>query len=168
MKGEERFFKADLSKEPLRLELIDSANDSTTDVVFVHGLGGDGYETWTADKTNDTTYWPKWLARDFSKLCVHSLYYPAWLTQWTSKKRGKAMPLETRAENLLGYLSAKGVGSRPCIFIAHSLGGLLVKEILRSSKTGGVPAHSAIAPSLSAWFKPNCGSLQCELHSLSC
>jgi pimeloyl-ACP methyl ester carboxylesterase len=134
-----------LSIEPVRLESIASANEPTTDVVFVHGLGGDGYKTWTADSTDDTKYWPKWLARDFSELCVYSLYYPARLTQWTSAQRGKAMPLETRAENLLGYLSAKGIGSRPCIFIAHSLGGLLAKEILRSSETGGVPAHAAIA-----------------------
>jgi hypothetical protein len=69
-----------------------------------------------------------WLAEEFPETVVHTLYYPA---SWTNWFGGEAMPLFDRAKNILNLLTGKGVGKRPIIFVCHSLGGLLVKQMLR-------------------------------------
>lgn len=38
--------------------------------------------------------------------------------------------LEGRTEKLMNQLLAIGIGDRPIIFLAHSMGGLLVKNML--------------------------------------
>jgi len=42
--------------------------------------------------------------------------------------------LEGRTEKLMNQLLAIGIGDRPIIFLAHSMGGLLVKNILVAGK----------------------------------
>lgn len=42
--------------------------------------------------------------------------------------------LEGRTEKLMHQLLAIGIGDRPIIFLAHSMGGLLVKNMLVAGK----------------------------------
>jgi hypothetical protein len=111
------------------------------DVVFVHGLGGDPLTTWRSGD-DDSTSWPDWLAREFGeRIGVWSLGYAAAPTYWVrlrglicgakDPEAGASMSLSRRAENALDRLVLDRIGQRPVCFIAHSLGGLLAKSILR-------------------------------------
>ena len=111
------------------------------DVVFVHGLGGDAFGTWRHG-SDASTSWPHWLAEDVPEVCVWSLGYPAAPTTLTGVKRlfsrrhrdaGHTMPLPERAQNVLDRLAQEGIGTRPLVFVCHSLGGLVVKHVLRKA-----------------------------------
>ena len=110
------------------------------DVVFVHGLGGDARTTWMSDKNDPATFWPEWLARDFPDLGVWTLGYTADVSAW----KRESMPLADRGASVLEMFYGKGLGKRPLIFITHSLGGLLVKQMLQLADTQGVARYEQI------------------------
>lgn len=112
------------------------------DVVFIHGLGGDAFGTWRHGDGEDTS-WPHWLARDFPDVGVWSLEHAAdpskplgRLARFFGKggrDAGQGMSLPDRAGQVLDLmrLDKRFRGERPIIFVCHSLGGLLAKQILR-------------------------------------
>jgi hypothetical protein len=98
------------------------------DLFFVHGLGGDAQKTWGFDRKPS---WQTWLTENRPDLNIWSLGYRVEPSEW----RGGSMPLFDRAVNVLALLDNHGTArSRPLCFICHSLGGLLVKEMLRHSR----------------------------------
>lgn len=99
-------------------------------VVFVHGLGGDAYATWRHGKDHEL-FWPKWLADDFPQFDIYSLAYDAAPTAWL----GATMPIFDRAKQVLTWLEP--LANKPIVFICHSLGGLLVKQMIRTASTSG-------------------------------
>ncbi|KAE8653978.1 hypothetical protein F3Y22_tig00117056pilonHSYRG00609 [Hibiscus syriacus] len=119
------------------------------DIVFVHGLRGGPYKTWriSEDKSSTKsglvekideeagklgTFWPgEWLSGDFPHARLFSLKYKTNLTQWS----GASLPLQEVSSMLLKKLVAAGIGSRPVVFVTHSLGGLVVKQMLYKAKT---------------------------------
>jgi pimeloyl-ACP methyl ester carboxylesterase len=118
---------------PIYLVPGSAKDDAAADIIFVHGLGGGSIATWHPDgKVAD--FFPAWIAddKDLPKLRVYSVSYPAAPTAFV----GTTMPIEDRAVNLLGSLENNGIGlDRPTIFVTHSLGGLIVKEMLQSAVT---------------------------------
>jgi pimeloyl-ACP methyl ester carboxylesterase len=93
--------------------------------IFVHGLGGHPYDTWR--RAVDQSFWPLWLAEDVKGLAVYTLSYDAPASNWL----GTAMPLQDRAVNVLERLLAEpGLADHPITLIGHSLGGLLIKQVL--------------------------------------
>ena len=98
------------------------------DVVFIHGLGGDGRGTWQAG-TAPPFYWPEELGKDIPDAGVWVVNYDAQISEWL----GHTMPIEVRSQNLLNRLKNAGIGERRIVFVAHSLGGLLVKQMLQDS-----------------------------------
>src|SRR5688572_8059944 len=95
-------------------------------VIFVHGLGGDARGTWQSDDRPES-FWPAWLGQDIRDLDVWALSYDASPTVWF----GHAMELPDRASNILALLEAERLEGTQLIFVCHSLGGLLVKQLLR-------------------------------------
>jgi len=108
------------------------------DVVFVHGIGGSPETTW-AD--SDGISWCNWLDTTFGNVRISALRYEASPSAWF----GHTMPLELRAVNVNALLRSRGFGQRPLIFVAHSMGGLLVKEMLRNAKTTATHEYGIIA-----------------------
>ncbi|KAF5398454.1 putative ribonuclease p/mrp subunit [Paragonimus heterotremus] len=120
--------------------------DYDCDVIFVHGMRGSVFFTWRqndavlenaeANAADCTKCWPRdWLPREFPSariLAINSSLYPfVWDPICPVDRLERAM--DTRAKNILPQLEAAGVGQRPIIWITHSAGGILVKELLRVS-----------------------------------
>jgi predicted alpha/beta hydrolase family esterase len=110
------------------------------DVVFVHGLDGDPRTTWQV-KNDSGTYWPKWLGEDLPNIGIWSLGFEAASSDWN----GTTMAVVDRATNLLAQLQSAGLGDRPIVFVAHSLGGLVVKQMLRHGQDYGNSGWKRIA-----------------------
>ncbi|MDS4042594.1 MAG: hypothetical protein RKP20_15645 [Candidatus Competibacter sp.] len=113
--------------------------DHVADVIFVHGLDGDARTTWHP-KGDPQAFWPAWLGEDVPAIGVWSLGYAVSASAW----KGHAMPLADRATNVLQQLKLDKIGRRPVVFVCHSLGGLLVKQVLRHASDFGNPAWKAI------------------------
>ena len=107
----------------------DRHTGALADVIFVHGLGGDKFTTWQATQSRES-FWPEWLGKDLPDVAVYSLGYEASPSAWL----GHAMPLTERATNILNLLESEGLGVRPLIWICHSLGGLVVKQLLQTAE----------------------------------
>lgn len=100
------------------------------DVVFIHGLDGDAVKTWS--RAEAESFWPRWLAAEFDDVAFWTVDYDAWSSGW----RGQSMPMQDRAVNLMAQLQNNGIGERPLLFVTHSMGGLLAKEILLHAADG--------------------------------
>ena len=111
------------------------------DIVFIHGLGGDSWTTWMADKDDIQTFWPNWLAEDFPQAGLWTLGYAASGSKW----KEESMPLADRGNQVLDLLANDGIGERPLVFITHSMGGIVAKQILRHAESFGVRRWEAIA-----------------------
>lgn len=75
-----------------------------------------------------------WLPFDFPNLRIIGINYETSLTEWSAKHTcpcEKKGTLQNRSDELMKSLAASGLGQdRPVIWIGHSMGGLLVKEII--------------------------------------
>uniref|UniRef100_A0ACD5WSR0 Uncharacterized protein n=1 Tax=Avena sativa TaxID=4498 RepID=A0ACD5WSR0_AVESA len=121
----------------------------SVDVVFIHGLRGGPFNSWRIadDKSSTTkaglvesidedagkegTCWPReWLSSDFPQARFLTVKYKTNLTQWS----GASLPLQEVSSMLLRKMVAAGIGSRPVVFVTHSMGGLVVKQMLHQAK----------------------------------
>jgi pimeloyl-ACP methyl ester carboxylesterase len=110
--------------------------DRIADVIFVHGLGGNALGTWHPNgNIHDDKFWLSWLGDDIKNIAIWSLSYEVEPFLW----RGQTMPLVDRATNVLAVLDSFNIGQFPLFFVTHSLGGLLVKQMLRHANDFGTP-----------------------------
>ncbi|QCI67218.1 tetratricopeptide repeat protein [Phreatobacter stygius] len=108
------------------IKLAGWSGQARGNIVFVHGLMGNAYRTWSAGELAKSL-WPRWLAEDVVGLNAYTLSYEAPATNWL----GTGMALQDRAVNVLEALLGEAALSRsPLIFVCHSLGGLLVKQVI--------------------------------------
>ncbi len=102
------------------------------DVVFVHGLGGDKDTTWHPEGSPDA-YFPRWIGEDRARIAVWSYDY----NSAPSDYLGESVPTVQQATTLASRLKTVGVGqTRSVVFITHSLGGLVVKQMLHDGFSG--------------------------------
>lgn len=147
------------------------------DIVLIHGLLGSPYETWKCGDSDDSVWAQEWLMNDLQEHGhnprVISIGYDSQLL--ASKSVWQTMRFEETSSEILAKLSAAqvGTGDRPVVFVTHSLGGVLLKQVLLDSANAeatmeesrlvdnvngvlfyGVPHHgSSIARTVQA-FKP--------------
>src|SRR5258708_6883416 len=113
--------------------------DKRANVIFLHRPGGDLYRTWRT-RSHDQSFWPRWLAEDVPGVSVYSMGYEASVSRW----RGTAMHLADRAANVLARILAEPeLQSGQLILIGHSLGGLVIKQLLQNAESEG--RHNAEA-----------------------
>ncbi|KAE8447983.1 hypothetical protein EG329_009906 [Mollisiaceae sp. DMI_Dod_QoI] len=113
--------------------------DAKVDIVFVHGLNGDPRQTWTSK--NNGTFWPSQLLPVSLKSVQARILvygYNADVYAFGSSKGGPSSDMihqhaQTMLKNLASERTSEEVEEHPIIFVAHSLGGILVKRALELS-----------------------------------
>ncbi|MGJ0511705.1 alpha/beta hydrolase [Methylocystis sp.] len=99
-------------------------------VIFFHGLGGDLHETWTSP---DSTVWPNWIAEDIDGLSIYLVGYEAPMSKWQG--RGSGMHPVDHANAILQQLDTEpGLANGDLYLVGHSLGGLIIKMMMRRAK----------------------------------
>ena len=119
--------------DPLGLHLVCDVKDPTGDIIFVHGLGGTAKKTWAWER-NMEHFWPIWLA-DEDELSTFRIFTFGYNSNF--KGSGTNLSILDFAKDLLFQMltfagGSEGecvpIGSRAIIFVAHSMGGLVVKK----------------------------------------
>ncbi|KAH9893768.1 WD40-repeat-containing domain protein [Xylariomycetidae sp. FL2044] len=115
---------------PLGLTTLHDPSEPCVDFIFVHGLGGGSRKTWSHSQ-DKTTFWPKeWLPSEpgFKHVRIHSYGYGS---DWT-KKQQSSLTIHDFGQALLADIynspRLRATGDTPIVFIAHSMGGLVVKK----------------------------------------
>ncbi|KAH7489091.1 hypothetical protein KRP22_012288 [Phytophthora ramorum] len=161
---------------PLHLSGSTSAqqSDYDVDIVFVHGLLGCPFGTWTCGEEEGTIWAQQWLLGDMKQEGLNprvlSVGYDSQLL--ASGSVWKPMCFEDTGSEILTQLNAARVGSgdRPVVFVTHSLGGVLLKQVLLASASSeteeplidnvngvvffGVPHHGSPVAQRIQTFKP--------------
>ncbi|PWY64836.1 alpha/beta-hydrolase [Aspergillus eucalypticola CBS 122712] len=119
---------------PDGVEVLHDCPNADYDICFVHGLTGDRRTTWTAD--HQSAPWPQTLLPSHIRRARILTYgYDAYIVR---KSAASSNRLIDHATNLLHDLTADrascDASSRPLIFVAHSLGGLVCKKAILLSR----------------------------------
>ena len=121
------------ASDSLGLHLVRDVSDPDGDIIFVHGLGGNAYKTWCWNR-DEANFWPAWLAEE-EGLESYRIFTFGYNSDF--KGAGTNLNVIDFAKGLLtqmltssGYRGRQStpIGKQSIIFVAHSLGGLVVKK----------------------------------------
>ncbi|CAI6093190.1 unnamed protein product, partial [Clonostachys chloroleuca] len=130
--------------EPIGLELWYEGPNAEVDIIFIHGLMGNRNKTWQATGSNGLKLdpWPKaLLPAKLPESRIFTFGYDAKVTD-TKEFMGKVSEktLRDHATELIYSIfhqrRAPVSTDRSLIFVCHSLGGLVCKEVLLPEKHG--------------------------------
>lgn len=110
------------------------------DIIFVHGLGGDNTSTWDAD---GKSFWPDWLLEDIAQCRVVMAGFDS--NMFARILSGEGTSIQDLATILADDLSSRELRAPNRLFVAHSLGGLVVKQMLRRCHESGDPDYNDLA-----------------------
>ncbi|KAK4141202.1 uncharacterized protein C8A04DRAFT_39242 [Dichotomopilus funicola] len=134
---------------PQGLEIVTEGINPTVDIVAVHGLNGHRDKTWTA--SNGVHWLRDLLPHDIPHARIFCWGYDA---NTHASSRVSCQYLYDHARTLISDLCRKRKLSdsieRPIIFVAHSLGGIVVKSALIHSdaaRRGALEEHRSIKTS---------------------
>ncbi|KAF5299497.1 hypothetical protein FQR65_LT01079 [Abscondita terminalis] len=123
------------------------------------------------DCASHTMCWPKdWLPQDCSNLRILGINYDTSLSMWAKmcpNEKRKAT-IEERSDEFLSKLIKAGVGDRPIIWITHSMGGLIVKNLLWKAWQSGSDQEKKMCLNSKAivfFSTPHIGSRAANLSS---
>lgn len=109
----------------------------TADIIFIHGLGGGAFRSWSWEH-DIQRFWPEWLAREpeLSSARVHTYGYaaPVFASSNTMTIRDFAKSLLFSMTFGYGDQLSPSIGDLPIIFVTHSMGGLVAKTAYSSGK----------------------------------
>ena len=120
------------------LNLLSSPPESVpvvADIVFVHGLGGGSFSTWSVNK-DPSSFWPKeWLPQDpdFEGIRTFSFGYNADWAKWAKSPLDVHDFGRSLLEELHNSPEIRGHGT-PIVLVGHSMGGLVIKKMCVLSK----------------------------------
>ena len=131
-------------------------NDPVINIVFVHGLGGSAKGTWTHEGSQ--SFWPLWLPEipGLENVGIMTFGYNAdYAAVWKPKKTDDIRNFATRLVNSL-YLHIEIHENvvltfffqlltdlqEKFVFVAHSMGGLVVKEVKSFQRGPNDDRHS--------------------------
>jgi hypothetical protein len=131
------------------LQVVCEGTAPVIDIVAVHGLDGHREKTWTAGSGADSVNWLRdLLPHDLPNARILSWGYDA---NTHSGSRVSCQYLFDHARTLVSDLCLERqiteTSKRPIIFVAHSLGGIIVKSALIHSdaaRRGALEEHRAI------------------------
>ncbi|KAH6603279.1 tetratricopeptide-like helical [Trichoderma cornu-damae] len=120
------------SSEGSGLRIVKDSEDADIDIVAVHGLGAQGFKSWVTLEGGRSKPWlEELLARDIPHARIMTYAYASDGVNYRYLVRnvlyGRALDLVRELGNRRGR---DGTSRRPLFFIAHSLGGWIVKRAL--------------------------------------
>ncbi|KAH7316947.1 hypothetical protein B0I35DRAFT_393986 [Stachybotrys elegans] len=148
------------AKDPLGLKVVHRPlKERKVDIIFVHGLGGGSRMTWAKDHNLDN-FWPLEflpLEPEIGDARIMTFGYNAKFKPGGGGS--KSMSLLDFAKELLydlkyatdessPDLEGLNLGQKPIIFLAHSMGGLVIKEAYMQGKDD--PKYAAIINAISS------------------
>ncbi|KFZ02931.1 hypothetical protein V502_11382 [Pseudogymnoascus sp. VKM F-4520 (FW-2644)] len=106
------------------------------DIVFVDGLGGDNRETWKtwSKERNLDNFWPlKWLpsVAGINDARISMIGYDTNLMSYSDFGKDLLYNLKYASEESEQGQKYIGIGEKPIILIAHSMGGIILKAALQ-------------------------------------
>jgi WD40 repeat protein len=138
---------------PEGLTVLHEPTEPLVNFVFVHGLRGGSRKTWSKS-SNPTHFWPKeWLPHEASFQNARILSF-GYNSDWGQIK-GSSVTIHDFGQSLLAELyKSPFIGGTenvtPIVFVAHSMGGIVVKKVLILAKQD--PNYHSMAARIHSMF----------------